>query len=207
MKTWMAALAGLAMTVSAPALAQNFEPFAGLQLGYDRANFEGANAAGTVTRDVNGQGFVLGVFGGARYWLTPKWAIGGEAELNLSQTKGGARMPNLNGLDHEISTPLALTVNFAYAMSNRLRLTFGGGFARANFESTVSDGTGEISSVSKSASGTTFNVGFERDFSARTFWRGQWVLSRYGDVEFLDGDAGTIKTSSQVIRFGLGTRF
>ena len=189
-----------------PALAQ-VTPYAGVQLGYDRARFEGQNAAGTTLVDVNGQGFVGGMFGGIWYALGPRLSLGGEFEVNLSQVKGGALVGGGLGLDHEVSLPMAATVNIAYAWNNRFTLLFGGGFARARIESTLFDADDEIGAVTKSTSGTTLNFGIQHALGRRLFVRGQYVMTRYGAVEFLEDDDGTIKTSSRLVRLGIGTTF
>lgn len=200
MKTLLAAM--VATMFATPAMAQ-LAPYAGLHLGYDLAQFD--NDAGDAAGRTNGQGWVTGLFGGVEYGVTSRLALGAELEASFSGTKGGRWLDSGAALDHFISMPIGLNLNLGYDWNERIRLLVGGGVTRAGIETKTSDDPDVA--VKETAMGTSWMVGTQYDLGQRVFVRGQYVLTRLGGVRFLEDDESSLKTTSQVFRVGLGTRF
>lgn len=194
-------LVGIALALFAtPALAQ-IQPYAGVDLGYGHVDYQ---PDGVLPTDAGGQGWAPGLFGGFDYPLSQNLVLSTEFDWAWTNYKGGQHI-DTRVTDHEVHYPMNLTI----ALGWRVRQTtfqFGAGIGRASIETADTNG-GTATMVTEGATGMSIVLGFRRDLSARTFLRGEYMKTAYGDVAFISGDEAQLQTTAQVWKVGFGRKF
>lgn len=192
------AAVAVGLFAATPAMAQ-IVPYAGVNLGYGHATYTPNDVLPT---DTGGQGWAPGIFAGLDYLMGPRLSLSGEFDWAWTNFKGGQRV-GARIVEHTTKMPINLKLSVGYRF-RQTTLSAGVGFGRASIETsdTLTNAT-----VKEGATSISWLLGFRRDLSSRSFLRGEYMRSAYGDVAFITGNAAELDTLTETFQVGFGRKF
>ena len=212
------AFAADAVSVEAPAGFNWTGAYLGASVGYGWANadtsyndtgFPGFGAS------INPDGFVGGVYGGYNYQFDNNVVLGGEADINYADIRGGGTLHTPAGFlipfetfESRVTWEGAIRARAGYAMGQFLPYVTGGvAFAKYDVDNDIFGTTSRM--LDKTVTGWTIGAGFDYAFSDRLIGRAEY---RYVDFGKERADQGTLdyfdaKLSTNEVRIGLAYKF
>lgn len=190
----------LAMTISAPALAEPFSgTFVGAEVGYDNFEVKGTNIAGSglSVDGLSGNGVVGGVFTGFDFPINDTFFVGAEASLNLSGGKISASFG---------SDTIVVKAHESYIFSGRLGAKVNastGIYARLGWAHTRFKATAPGYAESSTEDGFQYGGGVETYVSDNVSIRAEYTAIDYKSAGLGNG----IKVGNNQARAGIAYRF